>query len=75
MNKMIDNLNRWHQTKPGLLVFALLELALTYGFGSLAIDRGTFWWFLLALIFLLGSLQNLAKLIGKLLNGNKAAKA
>ena len=72
---MIKQLDSWHQTNLGLMVFALVEMALTYGFGSLAIDRGTFWWFLLTLIFLVGSLQNLVELMGKLINGNKATKA
>jgi hypothetical protein len=66
---MIKQLDKWHQTKPGLLVFGLLELALAYGFASLAIDRGNLWWYILTLVFLVGSLQNLFKLIGALLRG------
>lgn len=65
---MLKQLETWHQTKPGLLVFALVELALAYGFASLAIDRGNLWWYLFALIFLIGSLQNLFKLIGKFIH-------
>jgi len=64
----MKKLHKWHQTKLGLLVFGLIELAITYGFASLAIDRGNLWWYLLALIFLVGGLQNLFKLIGKLIN-------
>ncbi len=62
-------LHNWHQTRLGLLVFGLIELAIAYGFASLAIDRGNLWWYLLALIFLVGALQNLFKLIGKLFRG------
>ena len=72
---MIKQLHKWHQTKLGLLFFSVLELALAYGFASLSIDRGNFWWYLLTLIFLVGALQNLFKLIGKIINGNQAAKA
>lgn len=73
---MLKKLDTWHKTKPGLLVFALLELAITYGFASLAIDRGNPFYYLLALIFLVGSLQNLLKLIGKLFHvGRKTSKA
>jgi hypothetical protein len=61
---MIKQLDKWHQTKIGLLIFALVELAIAYGFVSLSIDRGNFWWYLLTLIFLVGALQNLFKLIG-----------
>lgn len=68
---MIRALNKWHQTKPGLLIFGLAELAVAYGWASLAIDRGNFWYYLLALIFLVGSLQNLFKLIGKLIYGGQ----
>lgn len=63
---MSNKLDKWHKTRPGLLVFAIVELAITYGFISLAIDRGNPWYYLLSLIFLVGFLQNLSKLIAKL---------
>ena len=66
---MIKQLDKWHQMKPGLAVFGLLELAVAYGFASVAIARGNLWWYLLALIFLIGTLQNLFKLIGAFLRG------
>ena len=47
-----------------MFIFGVVELAIAYGFVSLAIDRGNFLWYLLALIFLVGALQNLFKLIG-----------
>jgi hypothetical protein len=68
---MLDRSHKWHQTKPGFLVFAIVELAVVYGFGSLAIDRGDLWWYLLTLVFLVGSLQNLFKLIGSFSYGHK----
>jgi hypothetical protein len=68
---MIKQLDKWHRTKSGLVVFALLELLIAYGFASLSIDRGNLWWYLLTLIFLVGSLQNLFKLIGKLFHHGK----
>ena len=64
---MLKQLDTWHKTKLGLLVFAVLELALAYAFISLAIDRGNFWYYLLVLVFLVGALQNLFKLIGKVM--------
>ncbi len=66
---MIKQLDKWHHTKLGLLTFGLAELLIAYGFVSLSIDRGNFLWYLLALIFLVGSLRNLFNLIGKLFNG------
>lgn len=71
---MIKALHKWHQTKIGLLVFGLVELAIAYGFASLSIDRGNLLWYLLTLIFLVGALQNFFKLIGKLINGGNQAK-
>ncbi len=63
---MLNKLEQWHQTRTGLLVFGLVELAIAYGFASLAIDHGNLWWYLLTLIFLVGALQNLFKFIGSL---------
>ena len=70
---MLPKLDTFHKSKPGYLVFALVELAGAYGFASLAIDRGSWWWYLLTLIFLVGSLQNLVKLIGSLFHGKRKA--
>ena len=67
---MMKQLDSWHQTKIGLLVFAAVELAVAYGFGSLAVDRGNFLWYLLALLFLFGFIQNSAKLIGGVVRGH-----
>jgi hypothetical protein len=63
---MVPKLHQWHQTGPGLFLFGLVELAAAYGFGSLAIDRGNPWYYLLTLLFLIGVLQNLVKLIGRI---------
>jgi hypothetical protein len=68
---MIKTLDKWHKTRLGLLVFAVVEGAIAYGFISLAIDRGSVWWYLLALIFLVGTLQNIFRLIGSFFHGKK----
>jgi len=68
---MFTRLDKWHKTRTGLLVFGLAELAIAYGFLSLSIDRGNLFWYLLTLIFLVGALQNLFKLIGKLIHGRQ----
>jgi hypothetical protein len=65
----MKKLRNWHQSKLGLLFFGLIELAVAYGFASLAIDRGGLWWYALTLIFFVGALQNLFKLIGVLFHG------
>lgn len=67
----MQQLAKWHDTKLGLLVFAVVELAVAYGFASLAIDRGNLWWYLLTLVFTIGSLQNIVRLFGKFVHGKK----
>ena len=61
---MIDKIDAFHKTKAGYAVFALLEAGLTYLFVCLAIDRGNIFYYLLTLLFLVGALQNVFKLIG-----------
>jgi hypothetical protein len=68
---MIDKLDTWHKTKKGLLAFACIELVIAYGFISLSIDRGNFIWYLLALLFLIGGLQNFVKFIGTFVRHGK----
>ncbi len=65
---MLNKLVRLHKTKPGLLAFGLVELGLAYGLISLAVNNGNLWYYLLALIFLVGALRNSLKLIGKLIH-------
>jgi hypothetical protein len=67
----MNSLHKWHQTKLGLFVFGLIELAIAYGFASLAIDSGSLWWYLLTLIFFVGFLQNLFRLIGSFFRNKK----
>ena len=65
----LQKLQAWHATRLGYVVFALLELAAAYGFASLAIDRGSWWWYVLTVIFAAGFLRNFIKLVMKLSNG------
>jgi hypothetical protein len=67
----MENLHVWHQRKRGLLIFGLVELALVYAFASLAIARGNLWYYGLALLFLIGGIQNLFKLIGNVIHGGR----
>jgi hypothetical protein len=73
LNKMnlMKKLTKWHQTKLGLLAFSVVELAIAYGFATLAIDRGNFLWYTLALVLLFGCIQNFAKLIGRVSHGHQ----
>lgn len=64
----------WHGTKTGLFTFAIVELIATYVLASWAIDSGNLWLYLLGIIFLVGFLQNLVKLIWKFVHGNKTRR-
>ena len=42
---MLQKLDKFHKTRPGHLVFGLVELLMAYGFASWAIDTGNLlWW-------------------------------
>ena len=60
---MFKSVDKWHHTKLGYLVFGLVELAIAYGFFSLSVDRGNFWWYILTLVFLVGALRNIVNFI------------
>lgn len=65
---MFKQLDNFHKSKTGYLLFGVVELAIAYYFVSLAIDRGSLIWYLLTLIFLVGALQNLFKFTALLFN-------
>lgn len=65
---MLQKLDTWHKTKQGLLVFGLIELIAAYILASLAINSGSLLQWFLAIVLLLGSLQNGFKLIMRVLN-------
>ncbi|HEX8227268.1 MAG TPA: hypothetical protein VF572_05365 [Candidatus Saccharimonadales bacterium] len=59
---LIKTVQRWHQTKAGLLSFALAESALGYLFLTWAIDKGNPLDYFLAFVLLIGVIQNLVRL-------------
>lgn len=61
-NSMLD-------TRPKLLISAVLSLLLSYIFASLAIDTAYYWQYLLAIIFLVMGLKFLIRTFKS--NGNK----
>lgn len=66
----LRNIDIFHKTKSGLLVFLVAEVGLVYLFGSLAINSGSAWEWTLVLVLLIGSFDNILKLIGKLIHGS-----
>ncbi len=63
--KPFERLDAWHKTRFGLLIFGLVELAAAYGFVSWSIDSGNLFDWLFAILFFVGGVQNLIKLITK----------
>lgn len=61
----IQALDTFHKTRPGYLVFGLVELGLAYLFVSLAINSGSLWEWALGIMLFVGGLHNLVKLFWK----------
>lgn len=49
------------------LALGLVELALSYAFINLAFDRGSWWWYLLMLVFLVLGVKNVISVIAKII--------
>lgn len=54
----LERLDKFHKTRPGHLVFGLIELLMAYGFASWAIDTGNLLWWIATAFLLLGVAQN-----------------
>ncbi|MBW3569229.1 hypothetical protein KY385_03825 [Candidatus Parcubacteria bacterium] len=61
MTGRISQIDNYHQTKKGKLVFGAAELLVAYLIISRAIDTGSLWQYGLALLFFIGGANNLAK--------------
>jgi hypothetical protein len=61
MPDKLRTIHKWKQTRKGLLIAAVVELTLAYGFATWAIDSGNLWLYLLTAIFLVGGLKDAAK--------------
>lgn len=63
MEKRLKQLDAWHKTKTGFLVFGLVGLGLAYLSASVAIDTGNLWHYVLTLAFLFAGLSNLIRIV------------
>lgn len=61
MSDTINDIDKFHGTRKGKLVFAAVELILACVLVSRAIDTGSLWQYLFALLFFVGGLNNLFK--------------
>lgn len=62
---------RWKYTWHGRLVWALVDLVITYIFGSLAINSGSLWQWGVAILFLINGIYNLVRFIGRVIHGKQ----
>jgi hypothetical protein len=58
----LEQIDAWHKTKHGYLLFGLGELLLAYGFFSWAIDNGHLWTYFIGIILLVGTMRNFVAL-------------
>lgn len=59
MTAFVNSLDKLHRTKRGKLIFGAIEFILAYIFATLAIDSGSIWQYFLAVILLIGGVNNL----------------
>lgn len=62
---ILQRIDKWHQTKLGLAVFMLAEGTLGYVFGSLAINSGSLFDYLLAFLLIVLFVQDAVAFIVK----------
>jgi hypothetical protein len=66
---MLKEIKKRQQFKLGKLISALFCLVLSYTFFNLSIDRGSIWYYLLTLIFLIYFLKFSFRLLGDIYHG------
>lgn len=59
----LGRLDKFYKTRPGHLVFGLVELLMAYGFASWAIDTGNLLWWLATIFLLAESIHNFVRAI------------
>jgi len=68
---ILQKLDEFHKTRPGYLVFGVIELAMAYGFADWALDTGALWWWVIAIFLFAGALQNFFKLALAIIKGRR----
>lgn len=61
MKSTTDRIDRFHKTRKGRIVFGLGELLVAYLFVSLAIESGSIWQYLIAILLVVGGINNLIR--------------
>lgn len=63
MAERIKQIDKYHQTKKGKIVFGVSELLIAYLMVSLAINSGSLWQYGLAILFFIGGINNLFSML------------
>jgi hypothetical protein len=66
---------RWKHTAVGRIFWFVLDALVVFIFASLAIDSGRLLEWAIVILFTIDGAYNLARLIGKIMHGNKGAAA
>jgi hypothetical protein len=61
MSSTIEKIDKFHKTRKGLLTFGLIELLVAYMALSMAIDQGSFLYYGIFILLVIGSLNNLVR--------------
>jgi hypothetical protein len=59
----LQAIDKFHKTRLGYLVFGLVELGLAAWLAGLALNSGSLWEWVLAVILLFGFLQNFGRML------------
>lgn len=62
MSGFVESFRAWHDTRVGLAVFGIAELALAFAFVVWATDSGSLLDWFLAVVLFVGGIQNLTRL-------------
>ena len=73
-NDGVERIDRFHKTRNGRLAFGAVEIIASYLFISMAINSGSLWQYLAAIILGIGAINNLIHAFMVKKDGKKPAK-
>ncbi len=73
-NDRVERIDRFHKTGKGCLAFGAVEIIVAYLFISLAINSGSVWQYLTAIILGIGAINNLIRAFMVKTDGKNPAK-
>lgn len=75
MSGVVTNIDKFHDTRKGKLIFGVIELVLAAVVITRAIDTGSLWEWLIALLFFIGGLNNLVRTLFRQVKSDAKDKA